>query len=198
MIKSQANANGQSQDLKAAHLHAILKVVLATFVKAQKEGSLDDILLTLGKHIKCVNLEPVCFLVIGEMQAGGNSSSCRPASYSNIQQSTCAVYIMFTGYDTAGDPFMKFQKMSMIKIMELESQNWNKILKGIHQCNVPSAWFDVGYSGYCSEIFSAATPVAPLPALENGLIAGCGCTHSLLEKEITSKQKRALLGALLV
>jgi hypothetical protein len=32
MIQSQADAKGQSQDLKAERFHAIFKVVLATFV----------------------------------------------------------------------------------------------------------------------------------------------------------------------
>jgi hypothetical protein len=46
MILSQANAKGQSQDLKAERLHAIFKVVLATFIDAQKEGALDNVSLT--------------------------------------------------------------------------------------------------------------------------------------------------------
>jgi hypothetical protein len=46
-------------------------VVLASFIGTQKEGALDDILLTLGQHTKCVNLMPVLFLLfIGNMQGG--------------------------------------------------------------------------------------------------------------------------------
>jgi hypothetical protein len=50
MIQSQADAKGQSQDLKAECVHAIFKVVLATFVGVQKEGALDNVSLTFGHH----------------------------------------------------------------------------------------------------------------------------------------------------
>ncbi len=63
MIRLQADTKGQSQDLMATRLHAILKVVLSTFVEAQKEGAQNDICLPLGKHTKRVNLKPVCFLL---------------------------------------------------------------------------------------------------------------------------------------
>jgi hypothetical protein len=43
MIQSQADAKGQSQDLKAERLNAIFKGVLATSVDAQKEGALDNV-----------------------------------------------------------------------------------------------------------------------------------------------------------
>jgi hypothetical protein len=36
MIQSQADAKGQSQDLKPGQLHAVFKVLLPTFVDAQK------------------------------------------------------------------------------------------------------------------------------------------------------------------
>jgi hypothetical protein len=39
-------------------------VLLATFVEAQKEGALDDVLLALGKRTKHVNLKPVYFLLL--------------------------------------------------------------------------------------------------------------------------------------
>jgi hypothetical protein len=54
MIQSQADAKGQSQDMKVERLHAIFKVVLATFVDAPKEGALDNVSLTFGHHRKCV------------------------------------------------------------------------------------------------------------------------------------------------
>jgi hypothetical protein len=47
MIQSQADAKGQSQDLKAERLHAIFKVVLATFVDVQKKEHLTMYLLPL-------------------------------------------------------------------------------------------------------------------------------------------------------
>jgi hypothetical protein len=86
--QSQTGAKGQSQDFKAARLHSIFKVVLATFVEAQKEGALDNNCLTWGKHTKPVNLKPLCFFVIGNMQ-GGNNISCRSTSYRNTTKSMC-------------------------------------------------------------------------------------------------------------
>ena len=85
----------------------------------------------------------------------------------------------------AGDPFIKCQRMSMVKIMELVRQNRHDILKEINQYNVHSAWFDVDFGGCRFGIFSAATPVEPLHALENGLISDC--VRILFEKEMTSK-----------
>jgi hypothetical protein len=116
MIQSQADAKGQSQDLKVAHLHAIFKVILATFVDAQKEGALDNLSLTFGNHTKCVNLKLVCFILIGDMR-GGNKITCTSASYSdtmNRMGHKCNV----KGCD-AGNPFIQCQRMSMVKIMDL-------------------------------------------------------------------------------
>jgi hypothetical protein len=77
--------------------------------------------------------------------------------------------------------------MSMVKIIDLVRQNQHDILNNINQYNVHSAWFDVDYRGCCFGIFSAATPVEPLHALENGLITDC--VHILFEEEMTPKQK---------
>jgi hypothetical protein len=63
MIQSQADAKGQSQDLKAERLHAIFKVVSATFVDAQKEGALNNVSFTFGHHhTKTCQLEVSLFL----------------------------------------------------------------------------------------------------------------------------------------
>ncbi len=187
MIQSQADAKGQSQDLKAERLHAIFKVVLATFVDAQKDGALDNVSLTFGNHTKRVNLKPVCFFVIGDMQ-GGDKITCTSASYSNTMKRMCRKCNV-KGSD-AGNPFIECRRMSMVKIMDLVSQNQHDILKNINQYNVHSAWFDVDYGGCRFGIFSAATPVEPLHALENGLITDC--VRILFEEEMTPKQKRDL------
>jgi hypothetical protein len=188
MIQSQADAQGQSQDLKAERLHAIFKVVLATFVDAQKEGALDNVSLTFGHHhTKCVNLKLVCFFAIGDMQ-GGDKMTCTSARYSNTMKRMCRK-CNIKGSD-AGSPFIECQRMSMVKIMDLVSRNQHDILKNINQYNVHSAWFDVDYGGCRFGIFSAATPVEPLHALENGLITDC--VRILLEEEMTPKQKREL------
>ncbi len=90
----------------------------------------------------------------------------------------------------AGDPFIECQRMSMVKIIDLVRRNQQDILKSINQYNVHSAWFDVDYGGCRFGIFSAATPVEPLHALENGLITDC--VRILFEEEMTTKQKRQL------
>jgi hypothetical protein len=188
MIQSQADAKGQSQDLKAKRLHDILKVVLVTFVDAQKEGALNNISLTFGHNTKRVNLKLVCFFVIGSMQ-DGDRSSCTAASYTNTMKRMCHKCNV-KGSD-AGDPFIKCQSMSMVKIMDLVRRNQHNILNNTNQYNVHSAWFDVDYGGCRFGIFSAATLIEPLHALDNGLIIDCRVCISFVE-EMTSKQKRKL------
>jgi hypothetical protein len=187
MIQSQADAKRQSQDLKAERLHAIFKVVLATFVDAQKEGALGNVSLTFGHHTKRVNLKLVCFFVIADMQ-GGNKITCTSASYSNTMRQMCRKCNV-KGSD-AGDPFIECQRTSMVKIIDLVHRNQHAILNNTNQYNVHSAWFDVDYGGCHFGIFSAATPVEPLHALENGLITDC--VRILFEEEMTTKQKRPL------
>ncbi len=166
---------------------AIFKVILSSFLEAQKEGALDHISLTLGNQTKRVNLKPICFFVIGDMQ-GGDKISCTSASYSNTMKRMCRKCNV-RGCDT-GDPFIKCQRMSMIKVIELVRRNRCDILKNINQYNVHSAWFDVDYGGCRFGIFSAATPVEPLHALENGLILDC--VSILFSEEMSSRQKRDL------
>jgi hypothetical protein len=58
ILQSQASAKGQSQDLKAACLHPIFQVALATFVEAKRKGAaLDNICLTLCKQTEGVILK---------------------------------------------------------------------------------------------------------------------------------------------
>jgi hypothetical protein len=186
MIQSQADSKGQSQDLKADRLHAIFKV-LATFVDAQKVGALDKVSLTFGHHTKCVDLKLACFFVIGDMQ-GGNKITCTSASYSNTMRWVCRKCNV-KRYD-AGDPFIECQRMSMVKIIDLVRRNHHTILNNINQYNVHSAWYVVDYGVCRFGILSAATPVEPLHALENGLITDC--VRILFEEEMTTKQKRRL------
>jgi hypothetical protein len=187
MIQLQADAKGQSQDLKAECLHANFMEVLATFVDTQNEGALNNVSLTFGHHIKCVNLKLACFFVIGGMQ-GGDKISCTSASYSNTMRQMCRkCNVKGSG---AGDPFIKCQRMSMVKIIDLVRRNQQDILNNINQYNVHSAWFDVHYGRFYFGIFSTATPVQPLHALENCLITDC--VQILFEEEMTPKQRREL------
>jgi hypothetical protein len=183
MIQSQADAKGQSQDLKVERLNAILKVVLATCVDAPKEGALDNVSLTFGHHTKRVNLKTFSFFVIGGMQ-GEDKIAGTSASYSNTMRPMCRK-CNFKGCD-AGDPFIECQRMSMVKIMDLVRQNQHDTLNHINQYNVHSAWFDVDYGGCPFGIFGAATPAEPLHALENGLITDC------VQEEMNPKNKREL------
>jgi hypothetical protein len=80
--------------------------------------------------------------------------------------------------------------MSMVKIIDLVRRNQHNILNSINEYNVHSAWFDVDYGGCRFGIFSAATPVKPLHALENGLITDC--VQIFFEEEMNPKQKHEL------
>jgi hypothetical protein len=124
---------------------------------------------------------------IGDMQ-GGDKITCTSASYSNTMKWMCRKCSV-KGSD-AGNPFIECQRMSMVKIMDIVSRNQHNILKSINQYNVHSAWFDVDYGGCRFGISSAATPVEPLHALENGLITNC--VRILFEEEMTPKQKSEL------
>ena len=78
MIQSQADAKGQSQDLKAERLHAIFKVVLATLVDAQKDGALDNVSLIFGNHTKRVNLKLVTEQLFAPPLETGKGTKHRP------------------------------------------------------------------------------------------------------------------------
>jgi hypothetical protein len=116
---------------------------------------------------------------------GGDKISCTSASYSNTMKGMCRKCNV-KGCD-AGNQFIKCQCMSMDKIIVFVCRNQQDILNNINQYNVHSAWFDVDYGGCCFGIFSSATPVEPLHALENGLITDC--VQILFEEEMTPKQK---------
>ena len=119
---------------------------------------------------------------------GGDKISCTSASYRNTMRWMCRKCNV-KGSD-AGNPFIECQRMSMVKIIDLVRRNQHDILNNINQYNVHSAWFDVDYGGCRFGIFSAATPVEPLHALENGLITDC--VRILFEEEMTTKQKSQL------
>ena len=61
----------------------------------------------------------------------------------------------------------------MKSIQDLVEQDKSKELKAMNQYNVHNAWFDVDFGGCPYGIFSAACPVEPLHALENGLMHNC-------------------------
>ena len=57
--------------------------------------------------------------------------------------------------------------------MDLILANDEEGLKKLNQYNVSNAWFKVDFGGCPYGIFSAACPVEPLHALENGIISDC-------------------------
>ena len=61
----------------------------------------------------------------------------------------------------------------MKDIQDMVKQNNTEQLKVLYQYNIQNAWFDVNFGGSSYRIFSAACPVEPLHALENGLITEC-------------------------
>ena len=61
----------------------------------------------------------------------------------------------------------------MNDIKKLVDGNESNKLKALYQYNVRNAWFDIDFRGCLCGIFSAACPVEPLHALENGLISEC-------------------------
>ena len=73
------------------------------------------------------------------------------------------------------------------------TQNDTEQLKALNQYNVQNAWFDVDFGGCPYGIFSAACPVEPLHALENGLITEC---IKVLYHKIGSKGELAKLDKL--
>jgi len=58
----------------------------------------------------------------------------------------------------------------MDKIKEMVQHNDTASLNKLCQYNVYTSWFDVNYGGCKYGIFSAAMPIEPLHALENGLM----------------------------
>ena len=157
-------------DLKYSRLHIILKSILASFVKCQNDSSLDGIKLSFGKHTKKVNLKVPCFFIIGDMQ-GGDKMCCSAPVYSNRVNRLCRKCNV-KGSES-GDPFVECKKIVMEPIQRMVQRNETEKLRALNQYNVDNAWFNVSFGGCPYGIFSAACPVEPLHALENGIIADC-------------------------
>ena len=85
-------------------------------------------------------------------------------------------------------------------IKKLVDDNKTEKLKKLHQYNVQNAWFDKDFGDCPYGIFSAACPVEPLHALENGLISECikvlynklGSPKKLSQLDIVVKKLTAL------
>ena len=157
-------------DLKSTRLHQILKTILTSFVKFQKEDHKNPITLTLGKYTKKVELKTPCFFIISDKQ-GGDKMACSAACYSDKINRLCRKCDV-KGEDS-GNPYIMCNKIKMEPIQKLVEENKSEELKEMNQYNVQNAWFDVDFGGCPYGIFSAACPVEPLHSIENGIILNC-------------------------
>ena len=159
-----------SKNTKYQRLHNILGTILKSYVRCQNDSSLDNILLRFGDKQHVANLKVPCFFIIGDMQ-GGDKMACSSPHYSHHMQRLCRKCNV-KGRDS-GDPFVECRKIVSGEVEKLVEQNQEEALKAINQYNVENAWFKVNFGGCAFGIFSAACPVEPLHALENGIIADC-------------------------
>ena len=157
-------------ELKSIRLHQVLKTILKTFVEFQRKEQMDPVSITLGNITKKVLIKAPCFFIIGDMQ-GGDKMACSSPCYSNKINRLCRKCDV-QGQDS-GNPNIKCKNIKMKKIQDMVEQDDTEQLKALNQYNVQNAWFDVDFGGCPYGIFSAACPVEPLHALENGLITEC-------------------------
>ena len=172
-LKLLTSSNQEKQfstDLKSTRLHQVLKTILASFVKFQKEDHMKPISLAFGNNKRNMVLKTPCFFIIGDMQ-GGDKMASSSVCYSNKINRLCRK-CNIRGKDS-GNPNIECQKIKMKSIQDLVEQDKSKELKAMNQYNVHNAWFDVDFGGCPYGIFSAACPVEPLHALENGLMYNC-------------------------
>ena len=153
IMESKAENKQYSTTLKTERLHAIFKTILASLIEAQQAGALNDIPLQLGNVTKTVNLKVPVIFIIGDMQ-GGDKICCTTCSYSNKLKRLCRKCNVRG--DESGDPLVKCQKISMVKVMQFVKDNRQDILDEFNQCNVYNAFYDVNYGGCKFGICSAA------------------------------------------
>jgi hypothetical protein len=187
LIESAAEAREHSKELKAERLHSIFRTILASLIKAQQAGALDDISLSLGDETKRVNLKVPVSFIIGDMQ-GGDKICCSSCCYSNKLSRLCRKCNVRG--DESGDPLIQCKRISMVKMMQLVQDDRQDILDQFNQYNVYNAWYDVSYGGCRFGIFSAACPIEPLHSLENGIIPDC--LSILFKDEMSTSQKPQL------
>ena len=186
-INTSSNQERQfSKHLKSSRLHQILKSILGSFVNFQKQES-GPVDVNLGRFKKQVILKTPCFFIIGDMQ-GGDKMACSSVSYSNRMHRLCRKCDV-EGCNS-GNPQIVCRKIKMKPVKDMVDQNRTEELDAMNQYHVQNAWFNVDFGGCPYGIFSAACPVEPLHALENGLMNDC--IKVLLEK-VGSAQKRAQL-----
>jgi hypothetical protein len=105
------------------------------------------------------------------MLQGGDKICCTAYHYSNRLHRLCRKCNVRG--DESGDPLVQCKKINMVRVMQLVQDNRQDILDAINQYNVDNAWLDVSDGGCRFGMFSAACPIEPLHALENGIIPDC-------------------------
>ena len=110
------------------------------------------------------------FFIIGDMQGGDKLCVSAPV-YSNTLKHLCRACDV-AGAD-AGNPQVVCRRIVSHDIEDMVTKKDHAKLQLLNQYCVQNAWFKVNFGGCPYGIFSAACPVEPLHALENGLITTC-------------------------
>lgn len=166
--ESQAQRHASNAKDKATRLHLIFAAILRSYVECQRSGGIKGARLNLGGIARIVDVKVPCIFIIGDMQGG--DKICGRSVYYNKDAKRICRKCNVKGED-AGNPDIECKKINMAKVVRLVANNRADILKEFSQTNVHSAWFDVDYGKCRYGVFSAACPVEPLHALENGLIS---------------------------
>ena len=125
------------------------------------------------------------------MQGGDKLCASAPV-YSNTLKHLCHACDV-AGAD-AGNPQVVCQRIVSHDIEDMVTQKDHEKLHSLNQYCVQNAWFNVDYGGCPYGIFSAACPVEPLHALENGLITTC--LKILFEENLRNPALKAQLDGL--
>ena len=99
-----------STDLKYTRVHQILKTILASYVKFQKEDHMNPITLTFGNYTKKLRLKTPCFFIIGDMQ-GGDKMACSAVCYSDKINRLC--HKCDDKGEHSGDPYAVCNQIEM-------------------------------------------------------------------------------------
>jgi hypothetical protein len=165
---SQEQFNKFDTDTKQFRCFQLYEAGLASYIKAQEPGAMDNVYLQLGDKGKFVNLFVPLAFIIGDNQGGDNICG-RAASYGLYARRisrTCDA--TKAAYDTIAADCCAPLAMERIKALII-AKDW-AALHALHQCPSWNPFFNVCYGGSLGGIFTAACPAEALHALENGII----------------------------
>jgi hypothetical protein len=100
-----------SKELKAEHLYALFKALLASIIEGQEAGALDDIPITFGGITKKVNLKVLVICIIGDSQSHYFDKLYRLCCRCNM----CG--------DKSGHPLVQCKKINMVRMIQLLKDN---------------------------------------------------------------------------